>query len=511
MWVVAIQILAVVALIVRAFRRSERVTMVVRIALVALAIAAFALADGRHVKEFFRSPYGKVDTWGIFHYYLGAKYFNELTYVSLYACSAAAYREAGGNLLPGVEVRDLATYDFVPQEELPACPRQRFSTARWAEFKEDVALLASLRGRQGLTYMLTDKGFNPPPFWAAIAGWLANRVPLGSAAAKFAFHLDLLFALLTLFIIARSCNLESASLAAIFMFLFVGNYAAITGNFLQYAWLPALVAALAWWREGAYVRSAVAWALATLLQAFPLVLTSIIGLQLISALTRRDPQNKWLPYGKFFGVYLLGLSIGLGIGSMSAYGMGAWADWATKIRLHGRYLTGELFDIGLRNLIATVISPDVKSIFYYLDAHRSVLVRIHAAEPVQWVWAVGLGAAVVLLWSRVARLSAQAVLSLGFVAVYAILNLSPFYYVSLVSIFAIWPVDDDRTGVFMQVLLLTLNVVQHLGHFSWMIWRDQLVSESLMASFFFLVTVASVRHRRRGSGGNQQRGIVPCQ
>ncbi len=267
------------------------------------------------------------------------------------------------------------------------------------------------------------------------------------------------------------------------------------GNFLQYAWLPTLVAALVWWKEGKYGRSALAWALATVLQAFPLVLASVIGLQFLAAVIRRD--SEWLRRGRFLGVYLGGLAIGIGIGCLSDHGLGAWVDWITKMHLHGRYLVGEWFDIGARHLIATAISPDRGTLayYYYPEVHESVLARIRAAESLQWVWVLGLVGASWFLWSRAERLTREAVLSLGFIAAYVVLNLSPFYYVSLVSICAIWPVSGERANVFMQSSLLALNGVE--AHFSWFVWRDQLVSELLMASFFVLMAVISVRHQDR--------------
>ena len=63
------------------------------------------------------------DTWGVFHYYLGAKYFSELGYSNLYPCVLEADAESGGHWKYVVGARDMETYRLVPRNSLPPCPR----------------------------------------------------------------------------------------------------------------------------------------------------------------------------------------------------------------------------------------------------------------------------------------------------------------------------------------------------------------------------------------------------
>src|SRR5205085_970980 len=67
-----------------------------------------------------------------FHYYLGAKYFDELGYDHLYECAAAARKESGEP--PPAVIRDLTSRELVPVDaaaQLEVC-RGRFTPARWS-------------------------------------------------------------------------------------------------------------------------------------------------------------------------------------------------------------------------------------------------------------------------------------------------------------------------------------------------------------------------------------------
>src|SRR5882672_6449113 len=185
------------------------------------------------------SRMGKPMRGGVLHYYLGAKYFAELEYASFYACVLAADLDGRRVWDARIKVRDLSTYVIVGRDDVAPCPRDRFSPPRWSAFVRDVTALQGILPEGERAAVLTDKGFNPPPSWSVLA----------------------------------------ASVAAIFVFLYFGSVGRLAGNFLQYAWFPALTGAVLAWRRGRYRQSAFWWALATLAQTFPLALTSAIGLR----------------------------------------------------------------------------------------------------------------------------------------------------------------------------------------------------------------------------------------
>src|SRR5207244_11265988 len=111
-------------------------------------------------------------------------------------------------------VIDLSPYAIVGRDDLAPCPRDRFSPPRWSAFVKDVTALQSILPESERAAVLTDKGFNPPPSWSVLAGWVANHVPLDHArAAKAMFNVDLAFPLIALIALAVAVAIEPAALA----------------------------------------------------------------------------------------------------------------------------------------------------------------------------------------------------------------------------------------------------------------------------------------------------------
>ncbi len=92
----------------------------------------------------FNSGHDSKQEWGIYHYYMGAKYFSELGYFDLYECSVA-YPTAR---------RDLRTYDF--RFDNPDC-QATFSPQRQLEFQVDLSRIDYEPS------FMVDKGFNASP------------------------------------------------------------------------------------------------------------------------------------------------------------------------------------------------------------------------------------------------------------------------------------------------------------------------------------------------------------
>ena len=501
-----IPIVCIGLLLWKAFtRRPARARAVARTAFVLLALASFALAYGGALREAVTKPYGKTDAWGVFHYYLGAKYFSELDYTSFYACVLAADLDGARVWDARAKVRDLSTYAIVGRDDIAPCPRDRFSPPRWSAFVKDVTALQSMLPESERAAVLTDKGFNPPPSWSVLAGWVANHVPLDHArAAKAMFNVDLAFTLIALIALAVAVDIETASVAAIFVFLYFGSVGRLTGNFLQYAWFPALTGAVLAWRSDRYRQSAFWWALATLAQTFPLALTSAIGLRYLWLWKERKRGDAVGHYGRFIAHYATWLVAGIAVGCLSGRGPRAWWEWVQKITVHGAYLVGEVFDIGLRNLIATAASSGTNSAHSYLEDYPNVMGRLAAFKSYEWIWyLVAIGALVGVL-ARMKHVTHRGVLGLGFVMMYVLLDLAPYYYASLAVLFAVFPLNEGRKGLVVHGGLLLLNayhaVRMSTGYVTFD-WSEHLVSEIMIAGLMLALLVMATRGRPvEGSG-----------
>jgi len=103
--------------------------------------------------------------WTTYHYYLGAKYFNELGYHDLYKQTIAADREGLHRLKNVKIIRNLHTLKKESVEKFRIERNKRFSDDRWEAFKKDVTFFTGLKSRQFYAELLCDRGYNPTPYF----------------------------------------------------------------------------------------------------------------------------------------------------------------------------------------------------------------------------------------------------------------------------------------------------------------------------------------------------------
>jgi hypothetical protein len=147
------------------------------------ALAASGLAAVLVYFNFGAFHFGSfVHYWDTFHYYVGAKYFRELSYHGLYDCVAVA-EAADPARRRRVELRkmtDLRTNELRTTEHALANPercRSRFAPERWAEFARDVDFFRAHLPPELWDMAMTDHGFNATPVWTIAGAAIASRVP----------------------------------------------------------------------------------------------------------------------------------------------------------------------------------------------------------------------------------------------------------------------------------------------------------------------------------------------
>jgi hypothetical protein len=167
--------------------------------------------------------------WDQYHYYMGAKYFPELGYKSLYKCGVIAEEELGTltvqyDRIPGraevpseiiqftaemrdpdKKVRDLGgefaeEYGgdnlIVPVRGILEHPEQcknLFTPERWEQYKNDVKFFRVVSGKQYWTDMQNDHGFNPPPVWTIAGKFFSELAPTSVHFLQFLAALDLVY------------------------------------------------------------------------------------------------------------------------------------------------------------------------------------------------------------------------------------------------------------------------------------------------------------------------------
>ena len=118
----------------------------------------------------------------LYHYVLGAKYFPELGYERLYACTAVADVEDGlGARVAARRMTDLRTYELVGTAEILAHPERctdHFSAERWELFRTDLRRFRESLAPETWERIQRDHGYNPTPVWNALGGLLVGSRPL---------------------------------------------------------------------------------------------------------------------------------------------------------------------------------------------------------------------------------------------------------------------------------------------------------------------------------------------
>jgi len=409
--------------------------------LAAWGFVALALVAGVFVyaKPFVRATFhgeSQVDGWNVFHYYLNAKYFKELGYQDLYACAVRADQEGERVLNEFMPTRDLRTYEEVPKTQLPPCPIERFTPARWQSFVADFATMERTFTRYPADYrqnphwfwgiVLMDKGYNLPPPFIVLSQIFIRVLPLDMPGVNLLFYLDGIFLFLACCFFARTFGPKIGGLVAFISFLFFGTYGFLFGMLFQHAWFSAILCALACWKRGWLKVSAALWAFAIVTRLFPAFL--LIG-WLVLALKDRRKRVFFYWLAGFCALFLL-------LGLFCGKGFEGYVLFFEKMRLHAAYLHEEMTDVGWKHLTVLLGLPSF----------------------VAWIGWVLATLALIFVARRAHEWEA---LALGAIFVFFSVDLSPNYYL----LFALTPLlfiksSSSRAGALTLTGLLLIFSIQ---------------------------------------------------
>jgi hypothetical protein len=299
------------------------------LAVVAILSAA-AYADFGHYPKFgsFLNPHD------FFHYYLGAKYSDEVGYTDLYNAVLTADTENNNNVPRFRSVRSQGNYNFVPAAAVlakRADHKALFSDERWETFKHDVAYFQQRMAGERWSASLRDKGYNATPTWNLIAKPIANAVPVESI--ELIMFVDLALLAIMLGAVAWAFGPRNAVFLFIFFCtLFPMSYTHIRGAFLRLDWVTMLVMAACFLKKERYAPAGVLAAYAAGARIFPVVFAFGLGAKALVALirTRTIPGT----YFRFFLAFGVTLVLLLGASVIADGGIAHWQAFFTKMELH---------------------------------------------------------------------------------------------------------------------------------------------------------------------------------
>lgn len=234
-----------------------------------------ALSYGRWDPELLTE---KLDPYDLLHYYVNAKYFDELGYLDLYPAVMLADHEQNGPYFDEGSkymAQDESGHSFKPIEHAIARGREvkatKFTPERWQEFTHDALYVQ--RNVKGLNdelwrQLIQDHGFNGTTVWTMVARPFAEIVPVEHI--KWLALIDVALLAAGVGALAWAYGADVAMWAAFFLFItYSARWPTISWAFLRYDWVAALMVAMACLKKGRPLLAGILTGYAATLRLFP--------------------------------------------------------------------------------------------------------------------------------------------------------------------------------------------------------------------------------------------------
>jgi hypothetical protein len=255
-----------------------------------------------------------IHVWDTYHYYIGTKYFPELSYDRLYDCVSVADSEEPG-LRRRVELRkimNLRTNMMGPTTEVLAHPercKEHFTPERWQAFKHDVAYFRNAHGVKRWEEAQTDHGYNATPVWTILGNTLANLAPASDTQIDLLSLLDPAYAFGMVGLIWWAFGWRTLAVAlCVFATNFPSRFYWTGGAYLRWDWLFYLAGGVALLRKQKYFAGGLFLSYSTLLRVFPVFLfvgPLMVLVQEYLKTRKIDPRYRSLIAGAALGVAVL--------------------------------------------------------------------------------------------------------------------------------------------------------------------------------------------------------------
>ena len=213
--------------------------------------------------------------WDTFHYYIGSKYFKEISYERLYECVAIADSEEP-NLRRRVELRkmtNLRTNLVETSADILAHPercKSHFTPERWESLKHDLRYFRTLENARRWDDAQTDHGYNGTPVWNIMGTLLTNLGPASRTQVLILDSIDCVLVVLLSLMIWWAFGWRTLTVALIaFSTNFPSRWYWTGGSLLRWDWLFWMVAAVCLLKKERFFYAGMCLAYTTLLRIFP--------------------------------------------------------------------------------------------------------------------------------------------------------------------------------------------------------------------------------------------------
>jgi hypothetical protein len=396
-----------------------------------------------------------------FHYFLGAKYFQELGYTRLYHCAAIAEMDNGrGELIAQQRIRDLMTNRLVPGDALLADPhscRSAFSARRWEAFRSDVAYFRTHTSAHGAQNYLKDHGYNASPAWTALNRAMIASRPASNTTVRWLSSIDVALLLGMFALLVWAFGAETAVLAALLwgtssIWMYEGQGG--IGSFGRLYWVFAVLAAVCLSKKGWSGVAGFSLAVAVMDRLFPVAfLFGPIAAAAGGLVKRRSDRRLWrMLAGATLGVTL--------IASYTFHATDGLQTVNAFVENSRNHVSRELINnVGLSTLVSSSwVSTGQLTNYQWTQLRKQNLARRYAA-----FLALAATALVMTAWVCWVVREPWKMLIVGLLPMFAMFSLTNYYYAVLVLLA---PLAGGRL-LHMAVLIGSILVAQVVHQQTW--------------------------------------------
>jgi len=291
----------------------------------------------------------------VYHYYLGSKYFAELGYTRLYACTTVADAESGfRDLAMQRSIRNLETYDREAAANIlrdPTRCTRHFSPERWQTFKHDVGWFRARMPEAIWRGTLADHGYNPSPAWGALGKALVSEGPVTERNLLPLLLLDPALLIVMWAFVWKAFGWRTTCVALVFWGTNLpDDYLWTGGAFLRQGWLVTMVIGICCLRMRRMAAGGVFLTASALLRVFPVMAIFGVALGAGSAMWRSRRFTLSPAHRRFAVGCAAAAAILIALSFATAGGPRAWVDFAKNIRFHSNMAF--LTNVGLKTLLS---------------------------------------------------------------------------------------------------------------------------------------------------------------
>lgn len=373
----------------------------------------------------------RIDTYDFIHYYLNAKYFDELGYFDLYPASILADRENFGPYFPGegkiYMAQDATRGHFLaPIEHAVERGRvvkaEKFTPERWAAFTHDFLYLQ--RMIPGLDdklwrQLINDHGYNGTPVWMLLAKPF-TLVPV--EYVKWLGWIDMVLMGLALVAVGRTYGWVTSAWTTFWLLVtYSTRWPTFSWAFFRYDYVAALMLGMCAIAAGRPVLAGLATAWAATLRLFPAMWLYGLGMQGLFALFRRVVLKRHL---MVLGAFLVGV-LALEGGAIAAFG----AD-AAKVHFENMEDHNESANLSSRRIGLALAIP-FRGEVLPKALPQATKELIEEQKPIRFALA---GAILLVLGWGLRRAKDDEAYAYGFLPFFLLTTASYYYYVARVTL-----------------------------------------------------------------------------